>query len=596
MHHDRKHNRLVSSLTVTVVIVLAGLLVGAALLLAPTTRQSLPSPDEQVADEAQPAQSAQSAQPASVERAVLNPLTTRTPIPTTRPERRPTTTAAAVPDEANSLGAAGAAWPTPRQEPGRNPTATSVPPTPEVATSIPASATPLPPDPTAPQELTYVFPVRGTCQYGPDHHDYPATDIFCPVGSEVVAPTSGTVDFVNRIDRWNPETNIPADRGGIMLAIIGDDGVRYYGSHLQDIVPNLEPGVRVAAGQLLGTVGNSGNARSTPPHLHFGISRPTTPDDWETRRGAVPPYPYLQAWERGEMLTPVLPAPQPAQPTPQPPSPTQPVVTDRLAQELQPLFDQTGGTFGGIVYDISTQSIVYSHNADLVFASASLIKIPIVMTVYQLANQGVVSLDDQIVLQANVIVGGSGAIQYSAPGTIYSVRELCARMIYDSDNTAANMLLDHIGGFAPVNQVMAQVGAGQTLLQRRMMDMQAQAAGIDNLTSPADMFLLVRTLRDGTLLGSAASQEIIGFMQQTTNRQKIPAYLPPDAVVSHKVGSLTGVEHDAGIVWLPDGRAYIVVLMSTALPSNAVGVATLAEASRIIYAYEQQLPGSAPPQ
>jgi beta-lactamase class A len=590
MHHDRKHNRLVYSLTVIVVIVLGGVLVGAALLRAPAPRPSTLA--EQVADEAQPAQPEP---PTSVERAVLNPLTTRTTIPTAQSEPNPTTTAASLPEEAHSLGAAGATWPTPRQEPGRNPTATAIPPTPEVATPIPASATPLPPEPTPPQELTYVFPVRGTCQYGPDHHDYPATDIFCPVGSEFVAPTSGTVNFVNRVDRWNPETNIPADRGGIMLAIIGDDGVRYYGSHLQDIVPHLEPGVRVATGQLLGTVGTSGNARNTPPHLHFGISRPTTPDDWETRRGEVAPYPYLQAWERGEMLTPVLPAPQPAQPTPQPPPPTQPVVTDRLAQELQPLFDQTGGTFGGIVYDISTQSIVYSHNADLVFASASLIKIPIVMTVYHLANQGVVSLDEQIVLQANVIVGGSGSIQYSAPGTVYSVRELCARMIYDSDNTAANMLIDHIGGFAPVNQVMAQAGAGQTLLQRRMMDMQARAAGIDNLTSPADMFLLVQTLHDGTLLGSAASQEIIGFMQQTANRQKIPAYLPPDAVVAHKVGSLTGVEHDVGIVWLPDGRPYVVVLMSTALPSNAVGVTTLAEASRIIYAYEQQLPGSAPP-
>jgi beta-lactamase class A len=264
-----------------------------------------------------------------------------------------------------------------------------------------------------------------------------------------------------------------------------------------------------------------------------------------------------------------------------------------LAQELQSLFDQTSGTFGGIVYDISTQSIVYSHNADLVFSSASLIKIPIVITVYYLANQEILSLDDQIVLQASVIVGGSGSIQYTAPGSVYSVRELCARMMYDSDNTAANMLLDHIGGFAPVNQVMGDVGAGQTLIQRRMMDMSARAAGFDNLTSPADMFLLLQTLHNGTLLGSAGSQEIIGFMQQTTNRQKIPAYLPPDVVVAHKVGSLTGVEHDVGIVWLPDGRQYIVVLMSTALPSNTVGIATLAEASRIVYAYEQQRPGSA---
>ncbi len=198
---------------------------------------------------------------------------------------------------------------------------------------------------------------------------------------------------------------------------------------------------------------------------------PAIPDDWQTRRSAVVPYPSLQAWERGGMLTPILPAAQSTHP------PAPPTATTTLAQELQPLFDQTSGIFSGIFYDISTQSIVYSHNADLVFSSASLIKIPIVMTVYHLANQGRISLDDQIVLQANVIVGGSGSIQYTAPGSVYSVRELCARMIYDSDNTAVNMLVDHIGGFAPVNQMMAEVGAGQTLIQRQMMDMQARAAG-----------------------------------------------------------------------------------------------------------------------
>ncbi len=153
--------------------------------------------------------------------------------------------------------------------------------------------------------IRYVFPVRASqVEYGPYHHDYPATDIFCPEGSEFLATTSGVVDFVNRVDQWTPATNVPADRGGIMVAIVGDDGWRYYGSHLMGVAEGIEPGVRVAAGQLLGWTGKSGNAQSTPPHLHFGISRPTTPDDWQVRRGEIPPYEYLRAWERGEMVTP----------------------------------------------------------------------------------------------------------------------------------------------------------------------------------------------------------------------------------------------------------------------------------------------------
>ncbi len=153
----------------------------------------------------------------------------------------------------------------------------------------------------------YIFPLRAArYDYGAYHHDYPATDIFCPVGSEYLAVTDGVVDFVNREDRWDPANDDPALRGGIMIAIIGDDGVRYYASHLSAIAAGLEAGDRVEAGQLLGLSGASGNARSTPPHIHFGISRPTTPDDWRTRRGELSPYPYLRAWERGEQVTPDL--------------------------------------------------------------------------------------------------------------------------------------------------------------------------------------------------------------------------------------------------------------------------------------------------
>lgn len=154
---------------------------------------------------------------------------------------------------------------------------------------------------------TYIFPVRAAwVDYGPYHHDYPATDIFCPVGSEFLAATSGIVDFVNRVDQWNTTTDRPEDRGGLMLAIVGDDGWRYYGSHLSAIAEGIAPGVRVEAGQVLGYTGNSGNASGTPPHLHFGISHPTYPEDWQTRRGELPPYDYLRAWERGEMITPGL--------------------------------------------------------------------------------------------------------------------------------------------------------------------------------------------------------------------------------------------------------------------------------------------------
>jgi peptidoglycan LD-endopeptidase LytH len=117
----------------------------------------------------------------------------------------------------------------------------------------------------------YVFPVRGCrASYGHGHPYYPATDIFTDRGCRFVAPTDGAVDEVSRVDRWDTSSDRGADRGGLSVSVIGMDGVRYYGSHLQSIAPGIVPGARVRAGQLLGRIDNSGDARTTPTHVHFG--------------------------------------------------------------------------------------------------------------------------------------------------------------------------------------------------------------------------------------------------------------------------------------------------------------------------------------
>jgi murein DD-endopeptidase MepM/ murein hydrolase activator NlpD len=143
--------------------------------------------------------------------------------------------------------------------------------------------------------------------YARAHHDYPATDILAKQGCKFVSPIDGVVDEVNRTDMWSGKTNLGIDRGGLYVSVIGTDGVRYYGSHLRTIVKSIEPGVSVKAGQILGTIGSTGSARGTSPHLHFGISwpTPTQANVWWVRRGAVLPWKYLDAWNAGKDLSPV---------------------------------------------------------------------------------------------------------------------------------------------------------------------------------------------------------------------------------------------------------------------------------------------------
>ena len=176
---------------------------------------------------------------------------------------------------------------------------------------------------TATAAPIYTFPIAGcTVKYGKYHHDYPATDIDAKKGCAFVAPIAGVIDEVNIVDKWSGKTNLGADRGGLSISLIGDDGNRYYGSHLSKIEANIVPGYKVATGEKLGEIGTSGSAKGTKPHLHFGISYPTDKGVWWVRRGVglekgkTSPWKYLQAWQVGKDLKPkvVIPAVIPAEP------------------------------------------------------------------------------------------------------------------------------------------------------------------------------------------------------------------------------------------------------------------------------------------
>ena len=151
----------------------------------------------------------------------------------------------------------------------------------------------------------YTFPISG-CKvtYAHAHHNYPATDILTKSGCAFVAPTSGIIDEVNRVDKFSWKTNKGADRGGLFVSLVGDDGVRYYGSHLSKIPIGIEPGIHVAVGDLIGYVGTTGDSKGLAPHLHFGISWPTPPNIWWVRRGELFPWRYLDAWRSGKDLSP----------------------------------------------------------------------------------------------------------------------------------------------------------------------------------------------------------------------------------------------------------------------------------------------------
>ncbi len=317
-------------------------------------------------------------------------------------------------------------------------------------------------------------------------------------------------------------------------------------------------------------------------------------------------------------VAPEVPTPAPAEPTVAPEAPTlapaeptatieapsvTPVdVTVTTAPAPERAFPQadidqaiasTGGTVGLIIYDDAQGGVLYSSNADQVFPAASLIKLPIVLAAYNLGQTGQVDLDKRLTLQDSDKVGGSGRLQGEASGNTYSIRELCSYMLRYSDNTAGNMILRELGGFDQVNAIMQQLGATNTSVKRFFLDQEAQAQGVENLTTASDMLLLLRKLQSGELANPADTRAILAAMGQNDDASKLPAQLPPDVAVAHKSGTLpadspTGsVEHDVGIIELPAGKSYIIVAMSAGISSNQAGIDAIASISKLVYDYEQ---------
>ncbi|MEU6738516.1 M23 family metallopeptidase [Streptosporangium sandarakinum] len=179
-------------------------------------------------------------------------------------------------------------------------TATPIPRVPPQTLRRPKADEPVRVPPPKLSDFTYAFPVQG-CRvtYQSQLLVLPKTTIWAAKGCSFVSPVNGVVDEVNVKNRWTASTDRGADREGRFVTVVGDDGVRYLGGHLERVAPGIVPGRRVTAGQILGQVGNSGNARSTASNLYFAISWKTDPSLWWVRRGMVNPWNYLDAWLNG---------------------------------------------------------------------------------------------------------------------------------------------------------------------------------------------------------------------------------------------------------------------------------------------------------
>jgi len=267
----------------------------------------------------------------------------------------------------------------------------------------------------------------------------------------------------------------------------------------------------------------------------------------------------------------------------------------QLIQEIQRLFVSEEGVFALAYKDLRTGDTVY-WNEKALFHAASTMKTPVMIELFRQVTLGSLTLQDTMVVRKefqSIVDGSWYALTaeddsdddvYAKMGTPQTLEYLVERMITRSSNVATNLLMSKVKG-DQITATMRQMGAPDILVRRGVEDNKAYQQGLNNVTSAYDLQVIFEQLAQGKAVNPAASAAMVHILKQQYYNDLIPALLPKNVQVAHKTGWITGVHHDAGIIYLPDGRKYVLVVLSKNCKQEASAVQLLAKVSKLIYDY-----------
>ncbi|HEU4555854.1 MAG TPA: serine hydrolase [Chitinophaga sp.] len=268
-----------------------------------------------------------------------------------------------------------------------------------------------------------------------------------------------------------------------------------------------------------------------------------------------------------------------------------------LQQQIQDTLAKYAGVYAVAFKDLQTGKQVLI-NAQETFHAASTMKVPVMIEVFRQAAAGHFTLEDTVPVKNEFKSIADSSIyhlsreddsqqelyrQIGARRTLYA---LMYEMIIMSSNLATNIIIEKVGA-ENVTQTAHALGAPHIQVLRGVEDEKAFEKGWNNTTTAYDLLVLFEKIAEGRAVSADASQAMIKILLDQHFNNVIPAHLPPEVKVAHKTGEITGVRHDAGIVFLPDGRKYVLVLLSKQLPDIAQGVQAMANVSAIVYRYMQ---------
>lgn len=252
-----------------------------------------------------------------------------------------------------------------------------------------------------------------------------------------------------------------------------------------------------------------------------------------------------------------------------------------------------GAAVGVVFMEVGGGAAIFL-NPDSVFHAASTMKVPVMIEYFRGIDAGRIRRNQELLLgtEFRSIVDGSpysldasvdsDSSVFARVGQRVPLRWLVERMIVRSSNLATNTLIDVLGP-GKVDATARSLGASRTKVLRGVEDGKAFQQGLNNQTSARDLAALLTAIESGKAASKRSCREMIDILAAQEFNDEIPAGLPPGTRVAHKTGWITGVNHDAALVYPPGRKPYVLVVLTKGIPERPVAQRLIADISRLVW-------------
>lgn len=265
-----------------------------------------------------------------------------------------------------------------------------------------------------------------------------------------------------------------------------------------------------------------------------------------------------------------------------------------MRREIENVYNREPGASFAVAFEDLSGGQRLLLNAHALYHAASTMKTPVLIETYRQVAAHRLSLTDSFLIHTDFVsIADSSRYEldpttdsetdlYRQAGKKLPLKELLYRMITQSSNLSTNLVIEAVGA-GNVTATMRRLGAMDIQVLRGVEDEKAFRKGMNNMTTAYDLMLIFDRIAGGKAVDAASCTSMIDILKAQHFKEVIAGKLPDGVEVASKSGWIEGSCHDSGIVFLPDGRKYVLVLLSKGIADYGEAVEMESTVSRIIY-------------